>query len=106
MPTYQYKREDGTVFEVLQKINEEPLTTCPETGQEVSRIITGGAGVIYKGSGWYVTDYKRKEENGSSSNTETTSGSTSTNGENSTSNSNGQQTGSGSESTSTASKSE
>ena len=64
MPTYQYKREDGTVFEILQGINDEPLTTCPETGQKVNRVISGGAGVVYKGDGWYVTDYKRKEENG------------------------------------------
>ncbi len=65
MPTYQYKREDGSVFEILQGINDKPLTECPETGQQVSRLITGGAGVVYKGDGWYVTDYKRKENNGS-----------------------------------------
>lgn len=58
MPTYEYKREDGTTFEVRQGINDEPLTECPDTGQKVSRIITGGGGVVYKGSGWYVTDYK------------------------------------------------
>ncbi len=68
MPTYQYKREDGTVFEVLQGINDNPLTECPETGQKVTRLITGGAGVVYKGDGWYVTDYKRKEENGTAKN--------------------------------------
>lgn len=62
MPTYEYKREDGTVFEMIQGINDEPLTTCPDTGQKVKRLITGGAGVVYKGDGWYVTDYKRKEE--------------------------------------------
>ncbi|HLR91172.1 MAG TPA: FmdB family zinc ribbon protein [Balneolaceae bacterium] len=58
MPTYEYKREDGSVFEITQSINEKPLTTCPDTGQKVRRIISGGAGVIYKGTGWYVTDYK------------------------------------------------
>lgn len=63
MPTYEYRREDGTVFEKLQGINDPALTTCPETGQNVRRIISGGAGVVYKGTGFYVTDYK----NGSSS---------------------------------------
>lgn len=65
MPTYQYKREDGTTFEIIQKISAEALATCPETGQKVKRIITGGGGVVYKGTGWYVTDYKNKT-NGSS----------------------------------------
>lgn len=58
MPTYEYKREDGTIFEKLQGINDEPLTACPDTGQAVKRIISGGGGVVYKGTGWYVTDYK------------------------------------------------
>ena len=58
MPTYQYKREDGSVFELFQGINDPALTQCPETGQSVQRVITGGGGVVYKGSGWYVTDYK------------------------------------------------
>lgn len=66
MPTYQYKREDGTTFEIIQKISDEALKTCPQTGQKVRRIITGGGGVVYKGSGWYVTDYKNKSNgNGS-----------------------------------------
>ncbi|MCC5942920.1 MAG: zinc ribbon domain-containing protein [Balneolaceae bacterium] len=64
MPTYEYKREDGTTFEKLQGINDAPLTECPETGQKVRRIISGGAGVVYKGTGFYVTDYKNG--NGSS----------------------------------------
>lgn len=65
MPTYEYKRKDGTTFEIRQGINEEPLTECPDTGQPVKRVISGGAGVVYKGDGWYVTDYKdndRKEK--------------------------------------------
>ncbi|TVR17417.1 MAG: zinc ribbon domain-containing protein [Balneolaceae bacterium] len=76
MPTYEYKREDGTVFEKLQGINDAPLTECPETGQPVRRIISGGAGVVYKGTGFYVTDYKngngtaKKSPEGSSENTE------------------------------------
>lgn len=58
MPTYEYKREDGSRFEIKQSINEDPLETCPDTGQKVKRVISGGGGVVYKGDGWYVTDYK------------------------------------------------
>ncbi|MTI87242.1 MAG: zinc ribbon domain-containing protein [Balneolaceae bacterium] len=58
MPTYEYKREDGTTFDVIQKMSDDPLKICPETGQKVKRVISGGSGVVYKGEGWYVTDYK------------------------------------------------
>lgn len=61
MPTYEYKREDGTVFEVIQKIREPPLETCPTTGQKVMRILSGGGGVLYKGDGFYITDYKQNK---------------------------------------------
>ena len=64
MPTYVYRREDGTKFEIKQSITADPLETCPETGQPVERIISGSAGLIFKGSGFYETDYKRS--NGSS----------------------------------------
>lgn len=60
MPTYQYQREDGSSFEIMQSIKDDALKTCPETGQKVRRIISGGGGVVYKGDGWYVTDYKNK----------------------------------------------
>ncbi len=60
MPTYSYLREDGTVFELMQRMSDPALTVCPETGQAVKRVITGGAGVVYKGEGWYVTDYKNR----------------------------------------------
>ena len=66
MPTYQYKREDGSMFEVFQSINDAALTHCPETGQPVQRVITGGGGVVYKGTGWYVTDYKNNSKSPSS----------------------------------------
>lgn len=57
MPTYTYRREDGTTFEAQQKITADPLEQCPETGQDVERIITGNAGVIFKGDGFHVNDY-------------------------------------------------
>jgi len=60
MPTYEYIREDGTTFEVFQSIKDEPLEQCPDTGQKVKRIISGGGGVVYKGDGFYITDYKNK----------------------------------------------
>ncbi len=64
MPTYEYKREDGSVFEIMQNMSDEPLTECPTTGQKVKRVITGGGGVVYKGDGWYVTDYKNGGKKG------------------------------------------
>ncbi len=81
MPTYEYKREDGTTFETFQGINDDPLEECPETGQKVKRVISGGGGVVYKGDGFYITDYKRKEQkNGHSNGNGSTSASSSENG--------------------------
>ena len=57
MPTYTYRREDGSTFEVRQRITEDPLDECPETGQDVERIITGNTGIIFKGEGFHVNDY-------------------------------------------------
>jgi predicted nucleic acid-binding Zn ribbon protein len=68
MPTYVYKREDGSTFEMMQGINDKPLKTDPETGQKVKRLISGGAGVVYKGDGFYVNDYKNKSNGKSSDN--------------------------------------
>jgi putative FmdB family regulatory protein len=65
MPTYVYRREDGSTFEVVQRISEDALTECPETGQKVRRVISG-AGLVFKGSGFYLTDYVKKG-NGSKS---------------------------------------
>ncbi|MEX0601382.1 MAG: FmdB family zinc ribbon protein [Rhodothermales bacterium] len=73
MPTYVYRREDGSTFEIDQRITEDALETCPETGQKVERIITGSAGLIFKGSGFYLTDYARNN-NSSESKSSSTSG--------------------------------
>ena len=67
MPTYTYKREDGSVFEYEQRITEEPLKTCPTTDQNVKRIISGGAGLVFKGSGFYLTDYVKNNGDSTSS---------------------------------------
>lgn len=80
MPTYEYKREDGSTFEITQKMSDDALKTCPTTGQPVKRMISGGTGVVYKGSGYYNTDYKnggRQNEKKNGSNSEKTADSTS-----------------------------
>ena len=74
MPTYTYKREDGSVFEQEQRITEDALTTCPTTGQKVKRIISGGAGLVFKGSGFYLTDYVKNGGNGTKSSKDSTDG--------------------------------
>jgi predicted nucleic acid-binding Zn ribbon protein len=52
-----YRRDDGTTFDYRQKFADEPLKVDPETGQHVVRVVQA-AGVIFKGSGFYVTDSK------------------------------------------------
>ena len=61
MPTYVYRREDGTTFELEQRITEPALEVDPQTGQKVERVITGSAGLVFKGSGFYLTDYARQQ---------------------------------------------
>ncbi len=60
MPTYVYRREDGTTFDVFQRISDPTLTEDPETGLPVVRVISGGAGLQFKGTGFYGTDYVKK----------------------------------------------
>jgi len=59
MPTYEYKCTKGHTFEAFQKMMDEPLTKCPQCKSAVRRVINGGMGVIFKGSGFYSTDNKR-----------------------------------------------
>jgi putative FmdB family regulatory protein len=60
MPTYDYKcRDCGHQFEEFQSITAEPLSDCPECGGHVHRLIGAGNGLIFKGSGFYITDYKK-----------------------------------------------
>jgi putative FmdB family regulatory protein len=68
MPIYEYRRADGTTFELLQSFTDDPLTVDPETGQPVERVLHAPA-VHFKGSGFYNTDYgtrKRAREKESS----------------------------------------
>jgi putative FmdB family regulatory protein len=58
MPTYGYRcRSCGNEFEVLQKISDPPLKTCPKCAGKLDKMVYA-AGIIYKGSGYYNTDYK------------------------------------------------
>jgi putative FmdB family regulatory protein len=57
MPTYEYEcKSCGHTFEAFQAMSDEPLKSCPECGRDIRRLIFGGTGVIFKGSGFYVTD--------------------------------------------------
>lgn len=62
MPMYTYRREDGTTFEIRQKFSDDPLQTDPETGQKVTRVVHA-AGIVFKGSGFYVNDSKGSKAN-------------------------------------------
>ncbi|MBX7042246.1 MAG: zinc ribbon domain-containing protein [Ignavibacteria bacterium] len=63
MPTYQYRCGDcGHEFEVIQSMKEDKLKTCPACGKEtLQRLIGSGSGLIFKGSGFYLTDYVKKD---------------------------------------------
>lgn len=57
MPLYTYRREDGSTFEIKQSFSDDALTQDPATGQKVVRLVQR-PGVIFKGSGFYITDSK------------------------------------------------
>ena len=60
MPTYDYACQGcNKVFEVFHSITEEPEISCPDCSSEAKRKISLGGGLIFKGSGFYVTDYKK-----------------------------------------------
>ena len=75
MPTYEYVcSKCGHEFELFQSIKEEPKRTCPKCKGRVKRLIGSGAGLLFKGSGFYLTDYRSegyskraKEEAGAAS---------------------------------------
>lgn len=63
MPTYEYLcPKCGHAFEQFQSMNDAPLKKCPKCKKTgVKRLIGGGAGLIFKGTGFYITDYKNKK---------------------------------------------
>lgn len=72
MPTYDYRCKNcGHRFEEFQSVTDEPLAICPKCSGELQRLITGGSGLIFKGSGFYITDYKNdaNKKNGASKTT-------------------------------------
>ena len=59
MPTYEYKCKDcGYKFEQFQNMSDKPLKKCPSCGGKVERLIGIGGGLIFKGGGFYATDYR------------------------------------------------
>lgn len=63
MPIYEYRCDKCGDFEVTQRITEDPLKKCPTCKRKVSKLISSTSFQL-KGSGWYVTDYARKEKSG------------------------------------------
>lgn len=82
MPIYEYRRPDGTTFDVLQKFSDDALTHDPETGVPVQRVLSAPA-IHFKGSGFHNTDYgtkKRPVGGGASDSGSSSSSSTSSSG--------------------------
>ncbi len=86
MPTYEYEcQKCGHQFEVFQSIKAAPKKTCPECKGRVKRLLGTGAGLLFKGSGFYITDYRKpgykeahKKESGSTTTESAKKSSTST----------------------------
>ena len=63
MPTYEYECPKGHVFEkFFPTISNQRKFACPKCGKMAERLVSGGAGIVFKGSGFYITDYKRAGE--------------------------------------------
>lgn len=68
MPTYDYKcKECDDTFEYFQKMTDEPLKVCKKCGGKLVRLIGTGLTPIFKGNGFYETDYKKNKSNGTKS---------------------------------------
>jgi putative FmdB family regulatory protein len=65
MPTYEYEcKSCNYTFEAFQSMKDPPLENCPQCGKNVRRLINGGTGIIFKGSGFYVTDKSKGSKSG------------------------------------------
>jgi len=58
MPTYDYRCEKGHVFELFHSIKDDSPRFCPRCDSPAKRVPSGGAGLLFKGSGFYITDYR------------------------------------------------
>jgi putative FmdB family regulatory protein len=58
MPTYEYRCSNGHEFEQFQRMSEDPLRVCTVCGAPAERIMSSGGGLLFKGSGFYITDYR------------------------------------------------
>ncbi len=59
MPTYEYRCPScQNEFEKFQRMSEDPVAECPRCGAAAERRLSGGAGLLFKGSGFYITDYR------------------------------------------------
>ena len=58
MPTYEYRCPEGHHFELFQKMSDIPGAECPCCGAESERLLSAGAGFLFKGNGFYATDYR------------------------------------------------
>lgn len=102
MPTYEYRCPNGHEFEEFQRMSDPPVAKCPVCGADAERLLSAGAGLLFKGSGFYITDYRSdsykkaaEKEKGGSSSKSTDSGS-STSSDSSGSSGSGSGSGSGS----------
>lgn len=63
MPIYEYECEKcKDRFEVMQRMSDPPVTACSHCKGKVHKVISSPSGLVFKGSGWYITDYARKNE--------------------------------------------
>ena len=76
MPTYEYECQDcGHKFELVQSMTAKPIKECPKCRKnKAKRLISAGVGIIFKGSGFYATDYKKKSTENRVQSTEKTAG--------------------------------
>jgi putative FmdB family regulatory protein len=59
LPLYEYECPEHGRFELVRKFSDPPVTTCPQCGKPVQKVLSAPA-IQFKGSGWYITDYARK----------------------------------------------